>query len=59
MNENTKPETFKVKLLKDGHTHKGQPRAKGETIEVTAGQKKFLQSQSLIAGDDASKPAKS
>jgi len=50
------PPTFKVKLLKDGHTHAGKPCAAGDFITVTAPERQFLVDADLIAkGDDGTK----
>lgn len=56
MNQEQKPEPTtaprtKVTLLKDGLTHDGRERKKGDEIEVTERQRVFLQKREFIAGD--------
>jgi hypothetical protein len=63
----TKPSTIEapplqeVILLKDGHTHQGRPRKKGDSIHVTAREAEWLAKRELIApavaADAASKGA--
>ena len=49
--EPTIAQRTKVTLLKDGHTHDGRERKKGDVIEVTDSQRVFLQKREFIAGD--------
>ena len=50
--EPTIAQRTKVTLLKDGHTHDGRERKKGDVIEVTERQRVFLQKREFIAGDN-------
>ena len=49
------PQLERVKLI-DSHTHKGEPKVKGDTIEVNARQKAWLIQLKKVAGPVEQQP---
>ncbi len=49
------PQLESVKLIA-AHTHKGEPKVKGDTIKVNARQKEWLIQQNKVAGPAEQQP---